>query len=161
MQVLRHKQMTTYVKVEYAVRPAIEADYQYCYRLTKKNMSDLFCRHWGGWIASAFRKGFDVETVTIVIVNRRRAGYFSKKRNQECLYIDNIQLSSSIQGRGIGTAILERMLREHRSEMICLTTFSDNPAKHLYERLGFTVTERKGATIRMTKLPLQDNGASQ
>jgi ribosomal protein S18 acetylase RimI-like enzyme len=158
---LGRKPMTICKQTEYSIRPATEADYPYCYRLIKRNMFDLFCHHWGGWGRGAFRKGFDAETVSMVIVNNRRAGYFCLKRIQEGLYLDNIQLSPSIQGRGVGTAILKDILREHSSEMILLTTFSDNPAKHLYERLGFALTERKGATLRMTKFPKQPNKALQ
>jgi len=32
---------------EYTLRCATGDDYQYCYRLTKRNMSDLFGRRWG------------------------------------------------------------------------------------------------------------------
>ena len=141
------------MKTKYSIRRATEADYRYCYRLTKRNMGDLFRRHWGGWAPSAFRKGYNAEKIKIVIMNGRRAGYFSLRKDQEGLYLDNIQLSPSVQGRGIGTALLKEILSEHGSEKVRLTTFSDNPAKRLYERLGFSVTECDGATLRMTKLP--------
>lgn len=81
----------------------------------------------------------------------RDIGYFSLKKTDAGLYLENIQLSPSVQGQGIGTVILKRILQNHASEPIDLTTFTDNRAMHLYERLGFEVTGREGETIRMLK----------
>lgn len=33
-------------EINYQLRPATEADYQYCYDLLKQNMFELFSRHW-------------------------------------------------------------------------------------------------------------------
>lgn len=139
--------------MKYSIRPACDADYQYCYRLTKRNMYDLFCRHWGGWVPAEFRKGFNPDNVSIVIMNERRVGYLSIKPDDQGMYIENIQLSPSLHGRGIGTEILEQLLKRHEREFIRLTTFSDNPARRLYERLGFIITEHRDGTLQMVRLP--------
>ena len=136
---------------EYTMRPAKADDYKYCYRLTKRNMADLFTRHWGGWVPSKFREELVVDAVSIIVLGGRRAGYLSVKRRQEGLYIDNIQLSPPLHGRGIGTSILSRLLADHPGESVALTTFSDNPAKRLYERLGFRVAGREGNTLKMAR----------
>ena len=136
--------------LEYTTRPAVQADYRYCYQLTKKNMLELFTLHWGGWEPSKFREGFDVNTVSIILVAGRRAGYFSIKTRPDGLYVDNIQLSRPLRGRGIGTSILMHLIAENPLAGIHLTTFSDNPAKRLYERLGFVIRECDGMTIHMS-----------
>ncbi|MGB3672581.1 MAG: GNAT family N-acetyltransferase [Phormidesmis sp.] len=138
-------------KINYQLRPATEADYQYCYDLLKQNMFELFSRHWGGWKPDAFRQDFCAANTTIVTMEGRDIGYFSLKKTDAGLYLENIQLSPSVQGQGIGTVILKRILQNHASEPIDLTTFTDNRAMHLYERLGFEVTGREGETIRMLK----------
>lgn len=140
--------------MEYTLRSATKDDYQYCYRLTRKNMYDLFCRHWGGWVASEFRKGFVVKHITMVIIAGRRSGYFGVKHCPDGKYIDNIQISPAWQGYGIGSDILDRIINDCDQESVRLTTFDDNPARRLYERKGFTVTERHGSTIKMEKQPL-------
>lgn len=129
--------MTIGARMKYSIRPACDTDYQYCYRLTKRNMFDLFCRHWGGWVSAEFRKDFNPDTVSMVVMNGRRVGYLSVKHDDQGIYIENIQLSPFLHGRGIGTEILEQLLNRHDEEAIRLTTFSDNPARRLYERLGF------------------------
>lgn len=136
---------------KYTIRTASRDDYWYCYRLTKKNMHELFTRHWDGWFPSKFREGFDVNAISIIIIAGRRAGYLDVKRRPNELYIDNIQLSSSLHGRGIGTSILSRLIADNPSLDIGLTTFSDNPALRLYKRLGFIITHREGATLMMAR----------
>lgn len=138
--------------IDYLLRPATEADYQYCYDLTKQNMFELFCRHWGAWNPSAFRNDFNARNTTIVIVDEQQIGYFSlKKIDQYIIYLENIQLLPEIQGQGIGTAILEDIFRNNAFCSIHLTTFLDNPALRLYKSLGFVITERDGATVYMER----------
>jgi ribosomal protein S18 acetylase RimI-like enzyme len=145
--------MTVGARMKYSIRHACDADYQYCYRLTKRNMFDLFCRHWGGWVPAEFRKAFNPGDVSIVVINGRRVGYLSVKTDDQGIFIENIQLSPSLHGCGIGTDILERLLDRHGQDVIRLTTFSDNPARRLYERLGFTATESEGGTLKMARSP--------
>jgi len=139
--------------MDYTLRPASKYDYRYCYRLTKKNMHDLYCRHWGGWLAAEFRNGFVLNNITMVIIAGRRAGYISVKQTPDSIYIDNIQISPAWQGHGIGSDILKRILDGSDKKSVRLATFDDNPAKRLYERMGFSVVERKGMTLMMEKLP--------
>ena len=89
----------------------------------------------------------------MIFIAGQRAGYISVKNHENGIYIDNIQLSPAVQGLGIGTAILRRLIRDHDFEEIHLTTFVDNPARRLYERLGFLVVQREGETVRMSRLP--------
>ncbi|WP_041366632.1 GNAT family N-acetyltransferase [Methylophaga frappieri] len=140
-------------KVNYDLRRANEGDYEFCYKLTKQNMYDLFCRHWGGWFDSEFRKGFVADNIQIIRVRDKAIGYFSYVINKDSLYIDNIQLASQFQGQGIGTKLLTDFLTKNQNTVIRLTTFEDNPAKHLYEKLGFKVIVRNGSTIKMEIVP--------
>lgn len=146
--------MSVSQEIKYSLRPAQWADYQYCYKLTKRNMFDFFFRHWGGWNPVEFRKCYKTDRISIVIINGRRFGYLSVRADDQGIYIENIQLSPSLHGRGIGTDILRGLIQQYSHTIISLTTFSDNPAKQLYERLGFIETEHEGKTLRMTKLPI-------
>ncbi|MEM9908317.1 MAG: GNAT family N-acetyltransferase [Cyanobacteria bacterium P01_D01_bin.44] len=137
--------------MNYETRPATEADYPFCYELTKQNMFDLFTRHWGGWVSSAFRNDFNAKNTEIITLDGQRVGYFSLKENDNEFHLDNIQLSPNLHGKGIGTAILENILHNKASKPILLTTFLDNPAIRLYERLGFTVTDQDGETVHMVR----------
>ena len=139
--------------MNYELRPATNEDYTYCYLLTKRNMHDLFCRHLGGWKATEFIKGFILANIEIVIVKGRRAGYLSVKQDGASVYIDNIQISPLQQGRGMGTDMLNKLLAQHKEKPVLLSTFEDNPARNLYQRLGFVVMEKNGMTVKMARSP--------
>lgn len=139
--------------MEYEFLQATVSDFEFCYELTKQNMYNLFCRHWGGWADSEFRKGFIAENIQIIVMNNKRIGYLSHKMDGEYIFIDNIQIASEYQGRGIGTKVLADLLARYQNYVIRLTTFIDNPAKHLYERLAFVIYEQNGSTIKMEKRP--------
>ncbi len=58
--------------------------------------------------------------------------------------IVQIQVSPEYQGKGIGSAIVERVLEQAANDglNVSLHVFKENPAKKLYGRLGFiTVSE--------------------
>jgi ribosomal protein S18 acetylase RimI-like enzyme len=137
----------------YTTRKATASDYAYCYRLTKRNMLGLFTRHWGGWVPAKFREGFVVADIEMIIVAGRRAGLLSLRTSADGIFIDNIQISPAQTGRGIGTSILGKLIRRQGRKVLSLTTFDDNPAKRLYERLGFVVVRREGARLSMERAP--------
>ena len=139
--------------MDYELRPATFKDYAYCYRLTKRNMYELFCRHWGDWVPAEFHRGFVIENISMVIVAGKRAGYLNVIKGPLPIYIVNLQLSPAWQNCGIGTKLLNRLLATHSRNSIQLKTFEDNPAKRLYERMGFVVVERNGMTVKMEKQP--------
>ena len=136
------------------LRPATEDDYEYCYRITKQNMFDLFCRHWGGWVDAEFQKGFILKNIQIILVDGKRSGYLNYIVETDGVYIDNIQIDSALHGKGIGTNILGSFISSHKESKILLTVFDDNPAKKLYERLGFQTVEKMGSTLKM-EMPVQ------
>lgn len=57
------------------------------------------------------------------------------------------------RGRGIGTALLARLLEVARTRYgaISLSVAEANPALRLYERLGFKVVDRSGTSLTMKK----------
>ncbi|MBU0660780.1 GNAT family N-acetyltransferase [Patescibacteria group bacterium] len=86
--------------------------------------------------------------------NNRRFGYYSTKVKDNCYYRDNIQISSALQGKGIGTYIMNKIEKEAKQlkkHCIQLTVFKDNPAKRLYEKTGFSIIENKGGSVLMEK----------
>jgi len=59
-------------------------------------------------------------------------------------FVYDIEVNQDLRGRGLGRAIMlagESFAREHGAESIRLHVFGDNAvARHLYESLGFQVT---------------------
>lgn len=54
-----------------------------------------------------------------------------------------LQAHPSRRGSGVGSLLLEHVIRAEGGRTLSLTTRTDNPAQRLYERHGFTVTAEK------------------
>ena len=65
-------------------------------------------------------------------------------------------VSASLHGRGIGSRLITaatRFCRNRGYRRICLWTFEDlEPAKHLYEKTGFTLGEQRRGTMWGTEV---------
>ena len=66
------------------------------------------------------------------------------------------------RGLGIGEELLTVLLYQSWCEdkdQVSLSVDKDNPARHLYERLGFTIVEERGADLLMVKTLAADDGS--
>lgn len=74
-------------------------------------------------------------------------------------YVDNdipelsIAILPNYRNRGLGTDLMNRMISEagRRYPGLSLSVSSDNPAKRLYQRLGFEIIAQHGTSFTMMK----------
>ena len=103
-----------------------------------------------GWdearAASKFQERFHRSHYQIVVVGGRDIGAINREKREDTIYIANIEVAPEYQGRGIGTAITNEIIAEARRDglSVSLRVLKVNPARHLYERLGFIVTNEDG-----------------
>ena len=101
---------------------------------------------WGTWDATEheakFRERFDVTTISIVQVDGCDVGYVKVEREADHDFLAGIYLAATHRNHGLGTAILEDVLERCRraGRVLRLRVLRPNPARKLYERLGFRVT---------------------
>lgn len=71
------------------------------------------------------------------------------------LHILDIALLPGVRGRGVGTRILTDLLDESQASgrRVRIYVESFNPARRLYERLGFRVRGEQGLHLLMVKEP--------
>lgn len=65
----------------------------------------------------------------------------------------SIAITPSHQRRGLGTALLERVVQEAAGAPVWLQVLKANPARALYERHGFVVTGETSTHWRMLRVP--------
>jgi ribosomal protein S18 acetylase RimI-like enzyme len=99
-----------------------------------------------GWPAvklrQQFRSEIDIATCHVISVDGRRAGYVSIEDRDSFWYIDAIAIARRYQRKGIGTLVLRDVLSEAGTRPVRLNVLLVNPARFLYERLGFRVIRR-------------------
>jgi ribosomal protein S18 acetylase RimI-like enzyme len=67
-----------------------------------------------------------------------------------CWHIAELHVHPSHRGRGIGSVLIARadeVARMHGRSCIGLTTRTNNPARRLYERLGYVVVRTKNSRL--------------
>lgn len=102
-----------------------------------------------------YRANYEDGDFLVIQVEGRDAGRLYVHRSEGELHIIDIALLPEARGRGIGTRILNDLLAEAeasgRTTRIYVENF--NPARRLYERLGFQTVEEKGLHLLMVKEP--------
>jgi len=94
--------------------------------------------------ASEWEEELASGSVFLIYVDSEAVGNVSLQlKGPAHLHISVLVVTPPYQGRGIGREVLTQVLREHADkERIDLTTHPDNPARRLYESLGFEVESR-------------------
>jgi ribosomal protein S18 acetylase RimI-like enzyme len=81
------------------------------------------------------------ECAQIIEHEGRPAGLFKVARDGLAWQLIQIQLTPELQGRGVGEKLIARLLDEARraGASLSLHVLHANPARRLYERLGFRI----------------------
>ena len=101
-----------------------------------------------GFVAIDEASGRQIGAVWIRLFNSHNPGY-----GYVVEYIPELSIAvlPGYRDLGIGTQLLNHMLAKaaERYPGVSLSVTSENPAKRLYERLGFQVVNMKGASLTM------------
>ena len=125
------------------LRPATEADVPFLLALREQTMT----RHQSasGLQPSSEereqRVRYRYECAHIIEHEGRAAGLFKVARDGLDWQLVQIQLAPELQGRGVGEALIRQLIAEARDAgaSLSLNVLHANPARRLYERLGFVV----------------------
>ncbi|WP_192458074.1 GNAT family N-acetyltransferase [Musicola keenii] len=100
----------------------------------------------------------------IIMVDSQRAGLFKYRfiAEQQHWYLLQIQVHPDYQHRGIGgmliSDVIARAAKHHHP--VVLSVLKSNPARKLYERLGFRITSEGAQEFIMTRTP-DDSAAAR
>ena len=87
-----------------------------------------------------FREEFDTAKVQVIQLGEKAIGQICIEKRRDCLFLSKIEIIPEYQGQGIGTQVLKDVLARAAAEQVPvrLQVFKVNPARALYERLGFS-----------------------
>ncbi|MCC6414784.1 MAG: GNAT family N-acetyltransferase [Opitutaceae bacterium] len=145
--------------MSHTLRAATAADRDWLWTLSRATMKTHVEQTWGRWDdveqAERFQKNFQPQRLQIIVVNGHDAGLLHVERTPADIFLASILLAAEFQNRGLGTAILHSLLAEaHREKLpLRLQVLKVNPARRLYERLGFTVTAETPTHYQMRWTP--------
>lgn len=141
-----------------ALRPATPADGDFAYSVHRAAMRPWVEQTYGwdeAWQRQYFRERFDPTMTQIIRCGARDVGLLCVEDEGKALFLAAISLLPAYQGRGIGTALIRRVQERaaRRGVPLALRVLQVNPARALYERRGFVVTDQTDTHYQMTWTP--------
>ncbi|NRR31891.1 GNAT family N-acetyltransferase [Oxalobacteraceae bacterium] len=132
------------------LRPATEQDQAFLLALYTGTRTDLDALPDAGLRAQLiqmqflaqqqhYRAQFPQAEVSIVLAGGRAVGRIVVDRGAAGLRLVDISLLPGERGQGIGRRLLTALMEQAQLDAlpVCLNVLTDNPARHLYQRLGF------------------------
>jgi GNAT superfamily N-acetyltransferase len=148
----------------YELRPAAAADFAIVHALRIAGLRRYVEPIWG-WDEDAqqarFRAAFDPTRYRLVVVAGEVVGALAVARRADAVFVADVQVAAAWRGRGIGTAVLgDVVAAAHRAGLpVALQVLHGNPARRLYERLGFRTVGETATHVLMRAEPPGIGGA--
>jgi ribosomal protein S18 acetylase RimI-like enzyme len=145
--------------MQITLRPATFADADFLYNLHQEAMQIYIEQTWGqwdeAWQAQRFREYFDPAATQVILYEGEPVGMIGIERRAAEIFLSQIALLPAYQGRGVGAYLISAVIHEaHQEDMpVTLQVLKVNPARRLYERLGFVITAETASHYLMTALP--------
>jgi ribosomal protein S18 acetylase RimI-like enzyme len=100
-----------------------------------------------------YRAHYPGATLDVIEVDGEPAGRLYVHRGPRDIRIMDIALAPGFRGRGIGGALLRSLIDEASASgrKLSIHVEVNNPARRLYERLGFGVAEDKGVYLLLER----------
>lgn len=98
-----------------------------------------------------YRRNYEAASFDVIEVDGEPAGRLYVDRRADDIRIIDITLLPEYRGRGIGTGLIRGLLDEAATDRKRLSIHVEvnNPARRLYERLGFVQVEERGLYLLM------------
>ena len=137
------------------LRPALDHDFEYCRRLYFGEMR---------WIIeelrldrtsqeTSFRQQWNSTQVRLIALNGTDVGWVQTITENDELFVAQMFVDSRFQRKGIGTEVMRQLISEATAFNLAvrLNVVRINPARRLYERLGFRVTHEDDRKFYMKR----------
>lgn len=143
----------------YQLRRATSSDSEELFRIHGQAMGRYLTEAYPDWSEAADRehheKWMQDGRAQVILVGDRIAGSYEVVRHEDALWLRRIELDPQLHRSGLGTEIVRDLQQEASQQglRLILDVFAHNPARRLYERLGFTEIGREGSSIKMEWQP--------
>jgi ribosomal protein S18 acetylase RimI-like enzyme len=131
--------------MDITLRAANPQDYEFLYNLHRETLKEHIDQTWGwdeAWQQAHFQEKFDISGKMIIECEGVSIGCIAALDEGDHIFLSYIALKTDYQRRGIGTQLIEEVLASaaERKMPVILKVLRANPARTLYERMGFIIT---------------------
>jgi ribosomal protein S18 acetylase RimI-like enzyme len=98
-----------------------------------------------------FENNFHPEALDIIQYDGQNIGMYKLEEREESYYLSQIEITLEFQNKGIGSTIIQRIIDAVavQGQPLRLQVLKVNPARRLYERLGFVVIGESRMHVQM------------
>ncbi|AVK82231.1 N-acetyltransferase [Lysinibacillus sp. B2A1] len=105
------------------------------------------------WYAQqvSYKQQFPEASHCIILSDDKYAGRLLTENLPQHLHLIDISILPSFQGNGLGTYLITKLQQTAKEENkpVILQVFQTNPARNLYERLGFQIVSTDDMYLKM------------
>ena len=145
-------------------RPAVPEDFDYCARLYFTEMETIIreLKLDRQAQATSFRRQWNPAEARIIMLDGAAIGWLQSAARDEALFLAQLFIDAAFQRRGIGTAVMHRLIAQanQAGQPLALEVVKINPAKRLYQRLGFHTIGEDDRKYHMRREPDRAEPAS-
>ena len=107
---------------------------------------------------ASFAEWFKPEDVSVIIADGLDVGWIQQHLDDDGILLGSIYVAPSMQRNGIGSGVIQALLQlgRQKSKPVTLAVMKINPARALYERLGFRITHEDEYKVYMQADPVGD-----
>jgi ribosomal protein S18 acetylase RimI-like enzyme len=135
-------------------------DFEFLWQLHNAALKKYVAATWG-WNETRqrrlFAESFNPEEGVIVVADGKDAGFLRVFEKEAETVLISIRLLPEFQNRGIGTKLIKDVLAASlaKNKPVRLQVLKINPARNLYEKLGFKVFGETGTHFLM-RFPVEE-----
>jgi ribosomal protein S18 acetylase RimI-like enzyme len=135
---------------ELTLRPAEPQDYAFCeltyFEPLRVMIDDLGLQEVRR--RTRFAERWQIEQVRMALLRGQVIGWLQTVLTGDAVFVEQLFIDAAFRGLGIGGRIMKTIIDEaaQQGKVVTLGVVKTNPARRLYERLGFQIThedERK------------------
>ncbi len=133
----------------YTLRPAVEQDHDFLYQLHVAAMQTYIASMWSWheeWQREYFDRKWNPAACQVIQVEGQDAGVLVMHWQENEGVLELIELLPEFQHHGVGTAVIHDLQQQAQARRLPITLHvlkTNEPARRLYERLGFVVQEER------------------
>ena len=138
----------------FELRPATRSDLGFCWPIYRDAMKPL-TEALGAWNEASQQKLIEDAVVdagtSILRQHEDDAGWLQVEETRHVVHLQQLFVLPAMRNRGLGTAFLSWMKEraDRKRKDLTLEVMTNNPARHLYERLGFKAISTASNKITM------------
>jgi ribosomal protein S18 acetylase RimI-like enzyme len=139
----------------FRLRTVNAEDSEELFRIHRESMTEYLEQAFEGWTEERARehhqRWMTSGTTQVILVDEQIGGSLEVVPRDGELWIVRIEIDPRFQNQGLGSAILKQVQRQAAEQLmpLVLEVFVHNPARRLYERLGFRAVSRDGPSVKM------------